>query len=111
MDNDKEYTITYSGDDGSIDGCISTPYAKDVDGTYTINLSEYNATHNIDTTFAPSYTFEDLDTGPGKWPSEYDLEKMIEMYPALKIQYTKFIEVYNLVKDDYKGRKNDDIPF
>jgi len=104
MDNDKEYTITYSGDDGSIDGCISTPYAKDVDGTYTINLSEYK-------TFAPSYTGFDLDNGPGKWPSEYDLENMIDMYPALKIQYTKFIEVYNLVKDDYKGRKNDNIPF
>jgi len=41
------------------------------------------------------------------WPNEYKVNEMILQYPALKIQYEKFLEVYNLVKDDYK----DDIEF
>ena len=30
------------------------------------------------------------------------IKEMIEKYPALKIQYEKFIEIYNLIKDDHK---------
>ena len=37
------------------------------------------------------------------WPSEYTVNEMILQYPALRIQYEKFLEVYNLVKDDYKN--------
>jgi hypothetical protein len=28
---------------------------------------------------------------------------MIKDYPALRIQYEKFVEIYNLVKDDYRS--------
>lgn len=112
MDDDNSYTVNYSSD-GSIDGITIAKDDKwDTDGTFTISLNNTEYESSVDyPAFAPTYTFEDFDTGPAKWPSEYDLEKMIEIYPALKIQYLKFIEVYNLVKDDYKSRANDDIPF
>tara|TARA_B100001013_G_scaffold336230_1_gene255331 strand:+ start:640 stop:1032 length:393 start_codon:yes stop_codon:yes gene_type:complete len=35
------------------------------------------------------------------WPNESVIEEMIKKYPGLKIQYDKFMTVYNLVKDDY----------
>lgn len=112
MDDDNSYTVNYSSD-GSIDGITIAKDDKwDTDGTFTISLNNTEYESSVDyPTFASTYTVEDFDTGPAKWPSEYDLEKMIEIYPALKIQYLKFIEVYNLVKDDYKSRANDDIPF
>jgi len=112
MGDDNKYSVNYSSD-GSIDGItIAKDDLCETDGTFTISLNndEYTSSYEAPS-FAPTYTFEDFDTGPAKWPSEYDLEKMIEIYPALKIQYLKFIEVYNLVKDDYKSRANDDIPF
>ena len=34
---------------------------------------------------------------------DQNIKEMIEKYPALKIQYEKFLAIYNLVKDDYKG--------
>ena len=36
---------------------------------------------------------------------------MIKKYPALKIAYLKFKEVYDLVKDDYADGDDDEIPF
>jgi hypothetical protein len=104
-DDDKKYSISYSTE-GSIDGISET------DSTFTISIDndQYTSTYEAPS-FAPTYTFDDYDAGPGKWPSEYDLEKMIEIYPALKIQYLKFIEVYNLVKDDYKNRGVNEITF
>lgn len=112
MDDDNKYSVSYSSD-GSIDGITIAKDDKwDTDGTFTISLNNDQYTSAYESpSFAPTYTFEDYDAGPGKWPSEYDLEKMIEIYPALKIQYLKFIEVYNLVKDDYKNRGGDEIPF
>jgi len=113
MDNeDDKYSVTYSTE-GSIDGiAINKDSLSETDGTFTISLNndEYTSTYDSPS-FSPTYTFEDYDAGPGKWPNEYELEKMIEIYPALKIQYQKFIEVYNLVKDDYKNRGDDEIPF
>ena len=35
------------------------------------------------------------------WPNESVINEMIKKYPSLKIQYDKFMTVYNLVKDDY----------
>lgn len=104
-DDDKKYSISYSTE-GSIDGISET------DGTFTVSIDndQYTSAYEAPS-FAPTYTFDDYDAGPGKWPSEYDLEKMIEIYPALKIQYLKFIEVYNLVKDDYKNRGVNEITF
>ena len=89
-----DYKITYSGTDSSID----TP-------TYSFDISDLNEQDgtmpiSIDNGFAGTYKEE-------TWPSEYKVEEMIKQYPALKIQYEKYLEVYNLVKDDYK----DELPF
>ena len=92
---DEDYTITFT--EGATVGGIDTP-------TYTFDLSDIQGQDGtsmpmgIDSSFAYS---ED------KWPSEYKISEMIKQYPALKIQYEKFLEVYNLVKDDYK----DEVPF
>lgn len=120
---DKEITISYDTGDTDTIGTIDT------DGTYTIKLDNYHdgsledyntgtVTYSGETvggmtsTFAPTFgDYDAYDESPAPWPSEYDVKKMIEIYPSLKLQYLKFIEIYNLVKDDYKGRKNDDIPF
>lgn len=84
------------------------------DGSYTIDtsaLSDSNTgTISINTTSdigfdGLSFDYED------KWPSEYRIIEMIELYPSLKIQYEKFLEIYNLVKDDYKNRSDDAVPF
>lgn len=83
-------------------------------GSYTIDTSSLSddntGTISINTTsdlgFGDlSFNYED------KWPSEYRIMEMIEIYPSLKIQYEKFLEVYNLVKDDYKNRSDDAVPF
>jgi len=38
-------------------------------------------------------------------PNEYELNDMLQLYPALKIAHAKFLEVYNLVKDDYNNQQ------
>lgn len=97
MDDDStDYTVTYSGE--TVGGGIDTP-------TYTFDLQDLDSQDGttpltINTDFSGTYKEE-------IWPSEYKVQEMIKQYPALKIQYEKFLEVYNLVKDDYK----DDIPF
>ena len=115
MDNENKFTITIDNKDKPVDGATVTPgdYTIETDliagGDYTYSVD--TSVSGSDSVFSPTFSFDDYDPGPGTWPSEYDLKEMIEIYPALKIQYNKFIEVYNLVKDDYKGRKDADIPF
>ena len=48
-----------------------------------------------------------IETSPDTWPAEYRVKEMIEKYPALKIQYEKFLEIYNLIKDDHKDNLDD----
>ena len=36
------------------------------------------------------------------WPSELVIKDMINKYPGLKIQYEKFMTIYNLIKDEYE---------
>lgn len=68
----------------------------------------------------PSYTF---DTGSTLFPDvglntldEDEITEMCKEYPALKIVWHNFKTMYDLVKQDYKGKKeagefDDDIPF
>ena len=37
---------------------------------------------------------------------ENEIKEMIEEYPALKLQYQRFLEVYNLCKDDFAGKSD-----
>ncbi len=103
---DSSYTVTYCGTDcGNLDPTtdtgteytFNTDFDTDSmtndDGTITLDM-------NGQTGFADmgySFDFED------KWPSEHTIQDMIKDYPALKIQYEKFVEIYNLVKDDYRS--------
>ena len=69
------------------------PSMTNDDGTITLDM-------NGQTGFADmgySFDFED------RWPSQHTIQDMIKEYPALKIQYEKFVEIYNLVKDDYRS--------
>ena len=102
-------TISISGIDYD-DSFISPTYS--LDSTYVLDT-----TTNSDTTFTINVPTEDSITFPtsnSNWPGSWEIDDMVEMYPALKIQYDKFMEVYNLIKDDYKLQKgglDDDIPF
>ena len=48
-----------------------------------------------------------MGTGVQTWPTEDRILEMIAEYPALKLQYQRFLEVYNLCKDDFAGKDID----
>tara|TARA_B000000609_G_C24165970_1_gene346913 strand:+ start:816 stop:1154 length:339 start_codon:yes stop_codon:yes gene_type:complete len=104
---DNEFKITIGNSD--IDS------AWDSSSSYTVSLDTADsAIQNTTYTFDTSYV---TDTGseyifnvgerrqPSDWPNEYELKEMLECYPALKIAHAKFLEVYNLVKDDYNNQQ------
>jgi len=120
MDNDdsKPITITLDDHDGSMEDwskgnysvTSDTPsYTYESGGTITFNASDYTTSYV--TSSSTSYIDPEFEWTESKWPSEYKIEQMIEIYPALKLQYLKFIEIYNLCKDDFKTRSDDDVPF
>ena len=83
-----------------------TTYTSADDLFTTDTGSEYTSNISYDTSYTSSDGFtinipgyDNRDT----WPSEYKVKEMIEKYPALKIQYEKFLAIYNLIKDDHKG--------
>ena len=111
------------GDDHKITINISNPednYSTYItSGTSTIapsfNIDDLNDTgseYAINTDY--TYTTDGFDISMridtdlhDTWPAEYRVKEMIEKYPALKIQYEKFIEIYNLIKDDHKDDLDD----
>ena len=69
----------------------------------TIDLS------NLDLT-SSTYTYADLTINPD------EVERMCNEYPALEKVWRNFKSVYDMVKQDYEGKKksgeiDDDIPF
>tara|TARA_B100001287_G_scaffold55598_1_gene44103 strand:+ start:778 stop:1167 length:390 start_codon:yes stop_codon:yes gene_type:complete len=121
-DDDKKFSITIG------DKTISPSYTYESSGTISsvtnIDPADISyCTSDISSTYAgPTYTlgdmndtggefsinFDDFETRPEVWPSQHTIEEMIKEYPALALQYTRFIELYNLCKDDYySGKKND----
>jgi hypothetical protein len=91
-------TVGIDADDITFSGCstgIATPQY-----TYTFDST-------VDTF---SINFDDLESRPEVWPSQHTIEEMIKEYPALALQYHRFIELYNLCKDDYySGKQNDEL--
>ena len=98
----------------------------DTDTTFTINIDTDTivTTDGVTPTFTSTLDLSNFTSGAdntvsvddlvwvgndNSWPSQYVIEEMVKKYPALKIQYEKFLEIYNLVKDDYKA--DDEIPF
>jgi hypothetical protein len=133
-----DYTITLdSGDTIDLSGILDTT------GDITINLDDtYGATTTYwagdsitDITFdssASDGTFTITDDATtiniGDWNlsgdfgavgniSPYEVEKMCEEYPALEKVWRNFKSVYDMVKQDYEGKKkageilDDDLPF
>ena len=86
-----DYTITYTAG-ATVGGIISDDYTMPTP-TFTVG----------DTELEDQVTISLGDFESKTWPSEDKVLTMIEQYPALKIQYEKFLEVYNLVKDDYSN--------
>ena len=88
-----DYTITYGGD---------SDYMTDTGTEYTFNT---DSMMNDDGTITLNGVtgFGDMSYVEDSWPMEHTVQDMIKEYPALRIQYEKFIEIYNLVKDDYRS--------
>jgi hypothetical protein len=74
----------------TVGGCIDTPAGI----TYNTSFAGGLGTMDLDVEF-------DDD-----WPSESKILDMIEQYPALKLQYIRFLEVYNLVRGDFNHGKD-----
>ena len=82
---DNEYTISFD----------STTMVDNPSSTITYNSSPISINLNDDP-LGTEWTRKMFD-----WPSEVVIKDMITKYPGLKVQYEKFMTVYNLVKDDY----------
>ena len=86
------------------EGLTISPTYVSADDLFTTDTgSEYTSNVNYDTSYTPQTDLYQHNRYPDTWPAEYKVKEMIEKYPALKIQYEKFLAIYNLVKDDYKG--------
>ena len=100
LDDTYGTTTTYWAGD-SISDITVTPS----DGSFTIDLNDYT-TDTID-----------IDWLTGKLSIDPDeVEKMCKEYPALEKVWRNFKSVYDMVKQDYEGKKkageiDDDIPF
>ena len=89
-----------------VGGMTITPTYCTADMTDTGSEYSYNTTYA--STAGYSVTLDGIDPDlHDTWPAEYRVKEMIKKYPALKIQYEKFIEIYNLIKDDHKDDLDD----
>jgi|TARA_B110000438_G_scaffold30499_1_gene29743 hypothetical protein len=82
-----EYSISFD----------STTMVDDLSSTLTYNHTAPITITTDPDPFGVEWTRKTFD----KWPTEVVIEDMITKYPGLKVQYEKFMTVYNLVKDDY----------
>jgi hypothetical protein len=103
----KSDTIKISYDTTSV---TSQGIASTIDSTpYTISFDSTTMVDPTYSTVTANSTPITIDIGENdfynktfdKWPSEVIIDDMITKYPGLKLQYEKFMTVYNLVKDDY----------
>lgn len=91
---DNNYTITGASVGGCIDVQPSVTYTTEFAGSSMTDMADFGM---------------DFDIGGGvqSWPTENRILEMIAEYPALKLQYHRFLEVYNLCKDDFAGKDID----
>ena len=103
--DDNEYTIDLSNMNGTTD-TITITGTNDMDSSW-ISVGDITAsTIDID-----SITTDTIDIGSwnlsgdfdGIYPSE--VEKMCKEYPALEKVWKNFKSVYDMVKQDYEGKK------
>ena len=90
------------------DSITDVVYSDSADGTFTIDTSTMDGININDITSGWTFTNNSID------PSE--VERMCNEYPALEKVWRNFKSVYDMVKQDYEGKKksgeiDDDIPF
>tara|TARA_B110000444_G_C18718896_1_gene537450 strand:+ start:287 stop:667 length:381 start_codon:yes stop_codon:yes gene_type:complete len=120
--DDDDFKITIGGTECTISAPDGTGLMfpeheytyKGIDNTYTLSSSPVTTVSGVTvggcidthTSFTGGLGM-DLDVEfDDNWPSESKILDMIEEYPALKLQYTRFLEVYNLVRGDFNHGKD-----
>ena len=109
MDDDTKWDGTISIASTS-DTCGGLDYSNTMsDVTYSFDTSDMSGATVGGISSGPSYTF---DTGSTLFPDvglntldEDEITEMCKEYPALKIVWQNFKTMYDLVKQDYKGKK------
>ena len=110
LDDTYGTTTTYWAGDSITDVVLSGSN----DGTFTIDINDLTSDtidlSNITLNSAYDYTYADLRINPD------EIERMCKEYPALEKVWRNFKSVYDMVKQDYEGKKqagelDDDIPF
>ena len=101
LDDTYGMTTTYWSGDNISDITISGA----ADSSYTIDTSTFN-TDTIDVT----WIWNNMNIDPN------EVERMCKEYPSLEKVWRNFKSVYDMVKQDYEGKKkageiDDDIPF
>ena len=99
MNDDNDFKITIGSSDSSWQSTAS-PYTVSIDNISTC-IDDMTDTGS-EQTFNVDYAGR---RHPSNWPNEYELNDLLQLYPALKIAHAKFLEVYNLVKDDYNNQQ------
>jgi hypothetical protein len=104
LDDTYGTTTTYWAGDSITD----VVYTGSNDGTFTIDVNSEDTINIGDWNL--SGDFGAISINP------YEVEKMCKEYPALEKVWRNFKAVYDMVKQDYEGKKkageiDDDIPF
>tara|TARA_Y100000389_G_C17306870_1_gene435860 strand:- start:53 stop:448 length:396 start_codon:yes stop_codon:yes gene_type:complete len=130
------------GDDDKWDGSISISASSDYTGgldydnsigdvTFTYDTSPSTSTMSTSTVTVPGIGSHNItmDSGAGAYTfdlgdhcvdlntlDEDEIKEMCKEYPALQIVWQNFKTMYDLVKQDYKGKKEageieDELPF
>lgn len=107
MDDENKITIDITKPDDNYTTHIGGMTISPCPSMCTTDLNDTGTEFAYNTTYTSTdgytITLPGLDDSlQDTWPAEYRVKEMIEKYPALKIQYEKFIEIYNLIKDDHK---------
>ena len=110
--DDDDFKITISAPDGT--GLMFPENSYTFDNTYTLDSSSVTTVTSGTTVGGVTYNTDwqdgldirttfDIDDN---WPTESRILDMIKEYPALKLQYVRVLEVYNLVKGDFDHGKD-----
>jgi|SRR6056300_363287 hypothetical protein len=94
---------SFSGDDYIYNGSNSNTITLD----HTFSTSDFDIS---DDAFTINTSFEEwVDT----MPSIHKIKGMCEQYPAFQKEFEKFRQMYNLIKDDYEAKyeDEDELPF
>ena len=120
-----EFISTYTLDDSITINAGDLFYDTSSNNTmyYTSNTGTINTITLTNSSYptSPSYTVDNASWDTyGEWfkklkefedtmPELTKIKEMCTMYPAMDKAYENFKAIYDLIKDDYEARKNNDI--